>query len=54
MAAIWEVFGDWIIYLFIYVMRGMFPSRRGSLWKPVVKHGKFVSSFYNILINVCM
>jgi hypothetical protein len=52
MAAIREVFGDWIIYL-CDVMRGMFASRRGSLWKPVIKHSKFVLSFYSILINVC-
>jgi hypothetical protein len=32
-------------------MRGMFASRRGSLPAPVIKHGKFVLSFYSILIN---
>jgi hypothetical protein len=32
----------------------MFASRRGSLTAPVIKHGKFVLSFYSILINVCM
>jgi hypothetical protein len=35
-------------------MRGMFPSRRGSLSAPVINHGKFVLSFYCIVINVCM
>jgi hypothetical protein len=32
----------------------MFASRRGSLSAPVIKHGKFVLSFYSILINVCI
>jgi hypothetical protein len=32
----------------------MFVSRRGSLWAPVIKHGKFVLSFYSILIDLCM
>jgi hypothetical protein len=31
----------------------MFVSRRGSLSTPVIKHGKFVLSFYSIPINVC-
>jgi hypothetical protein len=35
-------------------MRGMFASRRGSHSAPVLKHGKFVLSFYSIFINVCM
>jgi hypothetical protein len=35
-------------------MRGIFISRRGSLSAPVIKHDKFVLSFYSILINVCM
>jgi hypothetical protein len=30
-------------------MRGMFAIRRGSLSAPVLKHGKFVLSFYSIL-----
>jgi hypothetical protein len=30
----------------------MFASRRGPLPAPVIKHGKFVLSFYSILINV--
>jgi hypothetical protein len=32
----------------------MFANRKGSLSAPVIKHGKFVLSFYSILINVCM
>jgi hypothetical protein len=44
MVAIWEVFEDWIIYLWD-AMWGLFASRRGSLWKPVIKHGKFVLYF---------
>jgi hypothetical protein len=40
--------------LFIYAMRSMFASRKGSLSAPVIKHGKFVLYFYSILINVCM
>jgi hypothetical protein len=37
----------------IYAMWGMF-ARRVSLSAPVIKHGKFVLSFYSILLNVCM
>jgi hypothetical protein len=33
---------------------GSLFARRGSLSAPVMKHGKFVLSFYSILINVCM
>jgi hypothetical protein len=55
--------GNWFSYRgpasesvaqFIYAMWGMFASRRGSLSAPVIKHGKFVLSFYSILINMCM
>jgi hypothetical protein len=31
----------------------MFASRRGRLSVLVIKHGKFLLSFYSILINVC-
>jgi hypothetical protein len=37
----------------IHAMQGMFASRRGFLSAPVIKQGKFVLSFYSILINVC-
>jgi hypothetical protein len=53
MVAIQEVFQDLIIYI-CDVMRGMFASRRGALWTPVIKHGKFMLSFYSILIHVCL
>jgi hypothetical protein len=39
---------------FIYAMRDMFASRRGSILAPVINHGKFMLFFYGILINVCM
>jgi hypothetical protein len=32
----------------------MFASRSGSISAPVINHGKFVLSFYSILINVCI
>jgi hypothetical protein len=35
-------------------MRGMFASSRGSISARVINHGKFVLSFYSILINVCI
>jgi hypothetical protein len=53
MVAIWEVFEDRIIYV-CDAIQGMYASRRGSLSAPVTKHAKFVSSFYSILINLCM
>jgi hypothetical protein len=32
----------------------MFASRRGPISASVINHGKFVLSFYSIIINVCM
>jgi hypothetical protein len=31
----------------------MFASRRGSISAPVIEHGKFVLSFYSILMCAC-
>jgi hypothetical protein len=34
-------------------MRGIFASRKEPLSAPVIKHGKFVLTFYSVLTNVC-